>query len=284
MKYLFEIKDFEVNKLDHIINRIKTSEYLSISLRKSLDEISEISGFADKLIEKVDYIQSFYDNRNRDFIDDVLFEFFDEKSYIYTVKVGFYIEDRKDLFSSDMSRLHRREILPDNYESLQNKEIFLMLSMLTFIKNLNIKSEEIRNDDIKNKKISWWYKKFEPSKIKSYNYFKNIDKIFPYFRVDISHKNRIEYYNDGWDNYSILHDGINHDEYQKIQNGIIKAIKRRLQVDCTILSFYPTFTKNHYSYVEDEDGRSIRIKNEDSILINDDLDIYITDPMKYRQY
>lgn len=285
MKYLLELSQFEINKIEHIINRIKNTEYLSLSLRSDLDDVSGIKGFADKLIERVDYIQSFYENKNRDFIDDVLFEFFDEKPYVYNVSVGYYIEDRKDswsLRSSDMASVHRKEIFPDD-SSISNKEIFLMISILKFIKNLNIKSEEIKNDDIKNKKVQWWNKKFEPDKIKSYNYLKNIEKIFPYFRIDISHKNRNEYYSDGWNDYSILYNGINYDQYQKIQQDMIKAIKRRLQVDCTISSSYPTFTHSYYSYVEDEDGHRKAIKNEEAALIRDDLDIYVTDP-KSRRY
>lgn len=284
MKYLLELKEFEVDKLDHIINRIKSSEYLSLSLRKDLDDLSGIDGFADKLIDKANYIQLFYERKNRDFIDDVLFEFFDEKPYTYKVDIGYYIEETNHYYATDLPDVHRRIYLPDNYESITNKEIFLMLSMLSFIKNLNIKSEQIKDDDIKNQKKPWYKKEFNPRDVKSFNYLKNIEKIFPLFCVDIIHKNRDLYYTN-WEE-EIFVDGINNKEYCDIQSKISKAIERRVNVSVHLSApyYHQHFTSSRYIDGVDEDGNDILVNNENPTLIHGGLFIYVNNPMKYRRY
>ncbi len=196
MKYLLELKEFDTGgKIENIVNRILSTGYISSSMSKELDEVTGIKNIVQKLLRKVSQINQFYERSNSDFFDDVLLEFFDGTPYTYKVRTGVYLSKNIYLLSIRKDRIKTDIPIPDDYNTSNNKESFLLSHLLNFIKKINVEvwKNTSHYQEEKKKGVNWIQRPRERG-IEYVNYFKYVLDIQPCVYLEVEHKRSEEYW------------------------------------------------------------------------------------------
>lgn len=175
MKYIFP---YSKSNLKDIIKKIKNNNYISQTNRNELDSIFKYKNISYLLEDRVDNIVQFYQSLNKEYIDDILLEYFDGSGY-YVSDIDFKYEITLEKYSSEKAT----KIISDDYYQSIDKNIFLLCDILSFFENhykLDVKLVRTINPMIsfmiKHKNWIDYYTgdDFEFSKSLTYNEFLNI--------------------------------------------------------------------------------------------------------------
>jgi hypothetical protein len=284
MKYIYELNEFDSqNKIERIIKRIKDTGYISTSMTKELEEVTGIKGIVDKILTKVNQINDFYSKSNSDFFDDVMLEFFDGSPYTYKVNTGVYLPDRSSYLTNFYNRIKTNILIPDDYENSTNKESFLLIFLLNFVKSVNVEVYKHTHEYEKEKrKKHTWIQNPRERNITYVNYFKYFLDIQPYVYLGITHKKREEYWEMDADEFTNL-EGWNSDQYcaNWKKDSLSERIKKRLSYfpklgECVEISSNDWIHSwTHMSWME---GNEL-IKNPNRVLLHG----YLTIKFKLKQ-
>lgn len=277
MVHLLEHKDFGTEKeFQDFIRRYKSTGYISSSMEKSLERITGVPGIWSQLNRKSEELISFFRKFNLDFVDDKLFEIFEE-NYNYQPHLGIsldrpfywpgYSTSNYSLFPSDLN--------------IYNKDEFLFF-LIDFIFSRNQEAQKVsktRLDDWRKKghgKFFLGSRNFNPE-----NFFKSISHIQPTFVITCQHKNYAKYWELDWDDRSCVNDwnGFLSQDLWEYANpgdkGLVGSIKKRIiacdrnikKITCQVKN---TNYTDSYFYEEDPENPEElrRVVNPNPILLS----------------
>lgn len=284
MKYLLELNEFDSeNRIDQICKRIEDTGYISRSTEKELGELTGIHDIVDQIYRKVDEIHSFYNRFSKDYIDDILLEFFESSPYTYKINIGVFLP-RKDYYSFTRE-INTTFLFGDNYDNSNDKQQYLLSTLLSFVKGINKESHQMAEKQREEKRIDK-NRISHPRgrKVHVTNYFKYFLLMKPIVNIDIRHREYATY----WDNdveYCLTMNGWNQKQFsanwvQRTDDSIAGRIKRRFDYihPCDVESVYRdsyTYHEWHDGEIEDEEGNITRrlVKNPNPVLLHGTLNI-----------
>lgn len=264
MQYLLELNEFdENNRLQLIYNRIESSGYVSKSAEKEIFAISGIKDFMDILYSRIDDATKFYSKYTKEFIDDILLEFFDGTPYTYTIEIG-------GEFGSD-SRYGDRLKIIFNDEFEKDSEVYLLKKVISTIIASNKQEIEKNKKDLENyKKTDSWVRNPRGRGSTKRNYFKMFSHFSPMLNLNIEHKEYRSYYND-YPDYPRNLTGIAYDDFNNYrETSFLNRIKNRLSriSPCRVdTGYHNSFTERKWYNGQDEEGNEIIEENPNPILL-----------------
>lgn len=284
MKYLLELNEFDSeNRIDQICKRIENTGYISRSTEKELGELTGIHDIVDQIYRKVDEIHSFYSRISSDYIDDILLEFFESSPYTYKINTGVYLP-KKDYYyyPNNYREINTTFLFGDAYNKSDDKQQYLLSSLLSFVKDVNKESHQIADKQREEKRSrKSWISEPRWRRVNATNYFKYFLLMKPIVNIDIQHREYLTY----WDNdadYCLSMDGWNQEQFSGNwkENSILNRIKRRFNYihPCSVESgHYDSYTHREWydGEIEDEEGNFIGrlVKNPNTVLIHGTLNI-----------
>ena len=226
LKLFEEFKNLDL--IDDIVDRFNRTGYLSQNSQKKLIDITENPFIIKELLDKIKQLKTFYQKLDVGYISDATFSLLDESPYKYSIEVGWYIPTKYWSFRSQ--DINTKILFPTDYRSESDLDKFLMSSILNSIKKFNLKSEEFNKQTREERKQSkLWIRDPRSRQNKIHDFFKELTKIQPIIRIELTHKER----EDIWE----------------------------LEIDNTEeLQFLPGFTSEEYSYEHNPESFASKIK------------------------
>ena len=283
MRYLLELNEFDSeNRIDQICKRIENTGYISRSTEKELGELTGIHDIVDQIYRKVDEIYSFYNRFSKDYIDDILLEFFKSSQYTYKINIGVFLP-KKHYYLYVHGDIDTNFLFGDNYDNANDKQQYLLSSLLSFVKKINKESHRLADKQREERKNNnkFWISQPRSRKVHVTNYFKYFLLMKPLVNIDIYHREYATY----WENdteYCLTMDGWNQKQFSAnwVDDSISNRIKRRFSYihPCSVESAYHdsyTYRQWYDGEIEDEDGNIIRntVRNPNPILLHGMLNI-----------
>lgn len=219
MRHLFDSFTFDFSsQIERIKSKIISSGYLSVSLKRELDSITGVSGFGDSLIYKSTEIVRLFEGCNSEWLDDILFEYFD--GYYDLVFDWGLCASTKSYYTYDVVKGSLDSITDSNL-STEGKVILVMISIIDMLyENVSkhfIEYNQKRDKYLKNKRSHHWVMK--PSKPNK-DSFKLINDIHPSIVCSVIHRDSNHYWFD-----DEMNGGVTYSEYQ----SLLKKIPERLK-------------------------------------------------------
>lgn len=282
MRYLLELNEFDSeNRIDQICKRIESSGYISKSTEKELGELTGIHDIVDQIYSKVDEINSFYDRFSKDYIDDILLEFFESSPYTYKINIGVFLP-KKHYYLYTNGDINTTFLFGDNYNNSDDKQQYLLSTLLSFVKRINKESHQMAEKQREEKKSrKSWITEPRGRRVQVTNYFKYFLLMKPIVNIDIHHREYETY----WDNdaeYCLTMDGWNQEQFSANwkDNSLAGRIKRRFNyiLPCSVESGYHdsyTYREWYDGEIEDEEGNITGrlVKNPNPVLLHGMLNI-----------
>ena len=187
LKLFEEFKNLDL--IDDIVDRFNRTGYLSQNSQQKLIDITENPFIIKELLDKIKQLKTFYQKIDLGYLSDATFSLLDESPYKYSIEVGWYIPTKYWSFRSQ--DINTKILFETDYRNESDLDKFLMSSILNSIKKFNLKSEEFNKQTREERKQSkLWIRDPRSRQNKIHDFFKELTKIQPIIRIELTHKER----------------------------------------------------------------------------------------------
>ena len=170
--------------IDNLIDRIKRTGYISKTNKDRLIEMSGDKDILEKIINRVEKINNFFNKISINYIDDVVLDYFDATGYDYQIFFGMAYESSYS-FRSDYLEL------TESYFKSSNKSQYLLITTLGILQEVidtQYKEYLKKREEIKSKPIWIQHPRSRVTYDITYRINNIIKSISPCITILVKHK------------------------------------------------------------------------------------------------